>query len=61
MTLACPFCSGDIIDFVLYQFPTLVGEPKFHSWGRWTMALTNTHSDGMPIAFSGLSPVLTLN
>jgi len=23
----------------------LVGEPKFHSWGRCTIALTNMHSD----------------
>jgi len=23
----------------------LVGEPKFHSWGRCTIVLTNMHSD----------------
>jgi len=27
-------------------FPRLLhGEPKFHSWGRCTIALTNMHSD----------------
>ena len=28
-----------------HHFSTLVGEPKFHSWGRCTIALTNMHSD----------------
>ena len=23
----------------------VVGEPKFHSWGKCTMAVTNIHSD----------------
>ena len=32
----------------------LVCEPKFHSWGRCTMALTNMHSDLRFNPFSGL-------
>ena len=30
--------------FIEHHFPILV-EPKFHSWGRCIMALTNMHSD----------------
>ena len=32
----------------------VVGIPKFHSWGKFTMSLTNTNSDWMSIASSGL-------
>ena len=31
-----------------------VGVPKFHSWGKCTMPLTNINSDWMPNASSGL-------
>ena len=30
----------------------LVSEPKFHSWGKYTMTLTNIHSDLMSISSS---------
>ena len=32
----------------------VVGIPKFHSWGKWTIPLTNINSDWMPNAYSGL-------
>ena len=32
----------------------VVGEPKFHSWGKCTMPLTNINSDWMSNASSGL-------
>ena len=32
----------------------VVGVPKFHSWGKCTMPLTNINSDWMSNAFSGL-------
>ena len=32
----------------------VVGIPKFHSWGKCTMPLTNINSDWMPNALSGL-------
>ena len=32
----------------------VVGVPKFHSWGKCTMPLTNINSDGMSNASSGL-------
>ena len=32
----------------------VVGIPKFHSWGKFTMPLTNTNSDWMSNASSGL-------
>ena len=32
----------------------IVGEPKFHSWGRCTIALTNMHSDLRSNLSSGL-------
>ena len=32
----------------------LVGVPKFHSWGKCTMPLTNINSDWMSNASSGL-------
>ena len=32
----------------------VVGLPKFHSWGRYTMPLTNINSDWMSNASSGL-------
>ena len=32
----------------------VVGVPKFHSWGRYTMQLTNINSDWMSNASSGL-------
>ena len=36
----------------------VIGEPKFHSWGRCTMPLTNINSDWMPNASSGLCIIL---
>ena len=32
----------------------VVGVPKFHSWGKCTMALTNINSDWMSNASTGL-------
>ena len=32
----------------------VVGIPKFHSWGKCTMPLTNINSDWMSNALSGL-------
>ena len=32
----------------------VVGVPKFHSWGKCTMTLTNINSDWMSNASSGL-------
>ena len=32
----------------------VVGLPKFHSWGKCTMPLTNINSDRMSNTFSGL-------
>ena len=32
----------------------VVGEPKFHSWGKCTMPFTNINSDRMSNASSGL-------
>ena len=32
----------------------LVGVPKFHSWGKCTIPLTNIHSDWMSNTSSGL-------
>ena len=32
----------------------VVGVPKFHSWGKCTMPLTNINSDWISNAFSGL-------
>ena len=32
----------------------VVGAPKFHSWGKCTMPLTNNNSDWMSNASSGL-------
>ena len=32
----------------------VAGIPKFHSWGKYTMPLTNINSDWMSNAFSGL-------
>ena len=32
----------------------VVGVPKFHSWGKCTMALTNINSDWVSNAYSGL-------
>ena len=37
----------------------LVGIPNFHSWGKFTMPLTNTQSDWMSDTSSGLC--ITLN
>ena len=36
----------------------IVGVPKFHSWGKRTMALTNINSDWMSNASSGLCIIL---
>ena len=36
----------------------VVGVPKFHSWGKCTMPLTNINSDWMSNASSGLRIVL---
>ena len=32
----------------------VAGIPKFHSWGKYTMPITNIHSDWMSNASSGL-------
>ena len=32
----------------------VVGVPKFHSWGKCTMPLTNINSDWISNAYSGL-------
>ena len=37
----------------LTTFPTSVGEGKFHSWGRCTMAWCNMHSSWLSMAFFG--------
>ena len=36
----------------------VVGIPKFHSWGKCTMPLTNINSDWMSNASSGLCIIL---
>ena len=36
----------------------VVGVPKFHSWGKWTMPLTNINSDWMSNVSSGLCSIL---
>ena len=36
----------------------VVGVPKFHSWGKCTMPLTNINSDWMSNASSGLCIIL---
>ena len=36
----------------------VVGIPKFHSWGKCTMPLTNINSDWMSNGFSGLCVIL---
>ena len=36
----------------------VVGVPKFHSWGKCTMQLTNINSDWMSNASSGLCIIL---
>ena len=36
----------------------VVGIPKFHSWGKCTMPLTNINSDWMSNASSGLCMIL---
>ena len=36
----------------------VVGVPKFHSWGKCTMPLTNINSDSMSNASSGLCIIL---
>ena len=36
----------------------VVGIPKFYSWGKCTMPLTNINSDWMPNASSGLCIIL---
>ena len=38
----------------------VVGVPKFHSWGKCTMPLTNINSDWMADASSGLRIILLL-
>ena len=37
-----------------------VGIPKFHSWGKCTMPLTNINSDWMSNASSGLCIILVI-
>ena len=37
----------------------VVGVPKFHSWGKCTMPLTNINSDWMSNASSGLCIILS--
>ena len=42
----CVSKHGDCYCFLIqHHFPMLIGEPKFHSWGRCTIALTSMHSD----------------
>ena len=38
----------------------VVGVPKFHSWGKCTMPLTNINSDWMSNASSGLYIILVI-
>ena len=38
----------------------VVGVPKFHSWGKCTMPLTNINSDWMSNASSGLCIILVI-
>ena len=38
----------------------VVGIPKFHSWGKCTMPLTNINSDWMSNASSGLFIILVI-
>ena len=38
----------------------VVGVPKFHSWGKYTMSLTNINSDRMSNASSGLCIILVI-
>ena len=38
----------------------VVGVPKFHSWGKCTMTLTNINSDWMSNASSGLCIILVI-
>ena len=38
----------------------VVGVPKFHSWGEWTIPLTNINSDWMLNASSGLCIILVI-
>ena len=38
----------------------VVGVPKFHSWGKCTMPLTNINSDWMADASSGMRIILLL-
>ena len=39
----------------------VVGVPKFHSWGKYTMPLTNINSDWMSNASSGLCNYIGLH
>ena len=36
----------------------VVGVPKFHSWGKYTMTLTNINLDWMSNTSSGLRTIL---
>ena len=38
----------------------VVGTPKFHSWGKCTMPLTNINSDWISNASSGLCIIYTI-
>ena len=38
----------------------VVGVPKFHSWGKCTMSLTNINSDWKSNASSGLCIILVI-
>ena len=38
----------------------VVGVPKFHTWGKCTMPLTNINSDWMSNASSGLCIILVI-
>ena len=38
----------------------VVGIPKFHSWGKFTMPLTNINSDWMSKVFSDLCIILVI-
>ena len=49
------FCYSHAANDVVARNTRVVGAPKFHSWGKCTMPLTNINSDWMSNAFSGLA------
>ena len=48
-------CEGCLVSMVEER---VVGVPKFHSWGKCAMPLTNINSDWMSNASSGLCIIL---